>query len=510
IRIYEWAHTDSKDDQEYPRRRSSTDPDGLEDEAIWAEVWLASGKAPEAPVFEGLKLRSTQDLHVESNPAYKVRVWTFRRTTTGEDIINRNTSLTTDVSGLETTGKKAAWNATPEPHAGLVARNETVLVFNDDKTLHVIEEGLETVQAQRERQASSETVDANELDGQLVAAAISATEPAKPSAPAGLVFRHWKKQKQEDGRYLWTAVYGPADSKQEIEFGSTVSIDVDTLDASAAVVVVQNADAPSWPETPPFTGAVAERYRRDRQLSQTRWQYTYIYSYETPAQKLVREATQKTIDPTGINSTATTAGFDAAAPAHPTLVKVAERSRQLPNGHTLNEADWGTANTAQAIVRELARSVTDPAGIDDQAIVATLGTASAGSNGGLTLARTEISYARDGSTITQKVYDRVGDGAARRTLSSWRVHLDARTYETTSEPEVITCDLADLRTTAAAIFAENQANVEFEGVTLEPLPGGKALKTLHWAKDDKLLDVSIRSEWQSMRSVYIDGEHMIA
>lgn len=370
IRIYRWAYTGTKDDQELPHRKRETDPDGLEDSGMDAQVYAASDSAPAPPTIAGLKLRSFADLPVQSNPAYQVRIWTFARTTSGEEIINKNTSLTTDGSGLETVGRSAAWNTAPTPHTGLVVRKETVIEFTDGMVLHTTEEGLESVQAERERRASRERIDANQIAGQQVVAVIASTEPSSPTAPDGQIFSHWEKTRQEDGRYLWVAVYDGADSKQAIEFASTFTVDASTLDSRAELFVVQSSDAPTPPATP-FTGGVCTDSRHVKQVSQTRYVWAYLFAYESNAQKLVREATREHMGDWSAN--ATTAALDGTPAAHGTLVETGQDVLPQPNGHALNLKRHGLETDPDKWVREGTRSTIDPDDIASEAEVAQIG-----------------------------------------------------------------------------------------------------------------------------------------
>jgi hypothetical protein len=263
------------------------------------------------------------------------------RTTTAEDQINAASYLTTDQSGLETAGNKAAINATPTADSvggtPLVIRKVTTRRLNDGNVLYVIEEGLESVEDQREREASRATADPQGIADYAAIATIAAEQPAEPTPPAGTVFSHWEKQEQEDGRYLWVAICKGRNSKQEIEFASVVRVDGSTLESRADVIVVQSSDAPSTPATP-FTGAVyVDHERRVLTLASgaEKYQYTYHFGYETNAQKLVREVDATTTDPASLEDVRILGVLDSAdAPSTPSGLKLIEKTKQLyPNNH---------------------------------------------------------------------------------------------------------------------------------------------------------------------------------
>ena len=309
---------------------------------------------------------------------------TAARTTTGEDVINANTFLTTDASGLETVAKGAAWGTSPVVHNGLVIRKVTVLEYNDGKILYTTEEGLESVQAQREREASDATVDPNNLVAGARVGIINATQPTTPDAPTGTVYHSVESHKQEDGRTLWVFRFAPRDSKQEIEFDSVVSVDGSTLESRAELIVVQTTDAPAAaytsPVTPPFVGAVYRDHRRKQITSNpAKYQYTYLYGYETRADEIVREHTRQHLGDWSAN--ATTASWDGSG-THATLTAQTHTETILyQNGHTLTVKGWGLETDPQKWVRTNTWQEIDASGIVSKGQIAKIGSADVAPDG---------------------------------------------------------------------------------------------------------------------------------
>lgn len=403
----------------------------------------------------------------------------------------------------------------------------------------------ETTLQKLAREVSSIEVDPQTLDDITVIGRMDSADP--PATPAGLKLVTKKRHDFPNNHYRWIWTFGLVDSKDRIEFDSTIAIDSSTLDSEAVLIRVQSSVTPAAPD-PPFTGGKLVRYAV-KQRTGARWVLHYTYGYETNAERLEREHTRDHLGDWSAN--ASTAKLDGAAPSHASLVKVAEETIPQPNGHALTVAKHALETDPDKWIRTNTQTTVDPDGWDDRAKVAAIGVEPAapgglvktavttqtlpdGTTGHIVEAAVEGNDAKwirehTSTTTDPKALETAGKAAAigeaptpaaghkivkttavqlpdgstgniaetgladtEESLRSQNaeVEISQAAYRREDQPTVVDCTLADLATHAASVFAANQSNIAFDGLALRGIltNPGKALLIKRFREDDKIAE----------------------
>lgn len=149
-----WEHTffyarrDEQDDVEMPHVKTLTDPNDLESYQTFASQFDNSSPPADPSTPVGLKLAEKFD--VPLHPTKSLRVWTFKKKDSKDELLLPKTVTYTDPQGLESKATVAALDATPAVPGGLVLRNTESLNVTPGHVLNVIEAGVRSTKDDKE------------------------------------------------------------------------------------------------------------------------------------------------------------------------------------------------------------------------------------------------------------------------------------------------------------------------------------------------------------------------
>ena len=385
IHSWDYGNSTAKDKIEYDGTVDTDDPDTLEDaERITSVTTSSTPPATPTPTQASMKLRERQSQRVQATPEKWRHTFIFARTTTAEDVVNRNTQTTTDPEGLESEATAAGINATPTTPGGFVDRGVTISELNDLNALHVKRAGLRSTKADREYPGSPTQTDADNIGDKATITQVtaSATPPSAPSAPVGKLVAS-ETVRENDSKWIHRWDYSNSTSAEKIAYdGTSVEIDASALKDEEQVTSVNTSSTP--PTTPTPTTGLVLRVRRSQRIQTTpeKWKHTWMFGRRTTEQDITFPGTVSTpvIDNIGDKAKitlVTASSTPPAVPAAPVGKHVATTSEQATDaGKWIHVFEYDNSTRLESIEYEGTRVENDPSDISDEEVVTDVTTSS--------------------------------------------------------------------------------------------------------------------------------------
>lgn len=409
-----WGLTDSKDAIENPQNIHDVDPRDLQTMKMLAVVFTTAAPPADPTLPTGLKLRSRRDTKL--NDLKSLRLYTWAKRDTRDDLVLPETWTRTDPDGLETQAQTAALDGAPAgPPSGLVKVASTTRAVTDGHALTVDLHAVEGNKAKLAREGTSVDVDVAGLTTRKVTTVVGAAG-ALP-APAGLKDVGTRHFKLADGSVVVATEQGLETGKEALARENSWTLtDPSGLNTRALYTVVGSPGTLDEPAGLKDVGV--KRYR----LADGSIVVATERGLETAKEALAREGTHVVVDPAGPESRGmvTVVGGAGALPTPTGLKDVGVKHFKLADGSVVTATERGLETSVEKVAREGTVVTVDADGVATVRRATSVGAGELPTPLGLVDLETSYHVLPDGQLVTevrQATESRLGALARERTSS---------------------------------------------------------------------------------------------
>lgn len=291
VHTFKYANTTEANRIIYENNRVQTDPSSLEDdERITLINTSSTPPADPSPSIAALKKREVLSVRIQQTPEKWRHTFMFARTTTGEDVVNRETTTIADASALESRATSAAINgvpAAPSP-AELVQVSTTTKELNDANTLTTYGYATKTSQEEVEFQSVTDDDPQNLADRTVVVKVTDSSTPADPATycPANFVHRSTESQQlTHAGKWRHSYTYTRTNTQEDIEYAeSPTETDPSGLEDETRSTTITASASPPAPSAP--SGLKHYRTITVRKTNAGLYKHTLVYRKQDAEDRL--------------------------------------------------------------------------------------------------------------------------------------------------------------------------------------------------------------------------------